>query len=596
MADSPLKNSDGVATFTIKIAGAPINSEYQVVSIEVNKQINRIPTATFELLDGSPATGEFPISDENDFKPGNEVIISAGYDSTESQIFRGIIIRHGISISGESGAKLIIECKDKAIGMTIARHSNNYVKQKDSEIITTLINNCSGVTADVATTTTTFEELVQFNCTDWDFILARAEANGLVICIDDNTLTIKEPQTSSSAVLTLTYGNDLIEFTADIDARYQFKSVKGISWDISTQTAVFEQVAAKTMNAQGDLKSVELADTLALADYRMQTGTALEKTALKDWATGQQVKSALARIRGQMKFQGNASAKVGCIIEVVGVGNRFSGDLYISGVKQTIGEGQWFTETTFGLSPSWSAEHRDLAAPPAAGLMPGVEGLQIGVVMKLDGDPNEQNRIQVSVPVMQAQTEGVWARLATYYASSDFGHFFIPEIGDEVVLGYFNNDPCEPVILGSMYSSKNNPAYALSAENNLKAIVTKSKLKIEFNEEDKVITVITPSNNKIILSDKDKSILLQDQNDNKVELGTGGITLDSPKDITISAKGKISIDAVGAVSISSKADVKGEGLNVNLTAKVGFVAKGSATAELSASGQTTVKGAMVMIN
>ena len=72
--------------------------------------------------------------------------------------------------------------------------------------------------------------------------------------------------------------------------------------------------------------------------------------------------------------------------------------------------------------------------------------------------------------------------------------------------------------------------------------------------------------------------------------------MDSAKDIIITAKGKVTIDAVGDVGISSKADIKIEGLNINEIAKVGFVAKGSATAELSASGQTTIKGAMVMIN
>ncbi|MCH8207813.1 MAG: Rhs element Vgr protein, partial [Nitrospinae bacterium] len=67
-------------------------------------------------------------------------------------------------------------------------------------------------------------------------------------------------------------------------------------------------------------------------------------------------------------------------------------------------------------------------------------------------------------------------------------------------------------------------------------------------------------------------------------------------DISITAKGKVTIDAVGEVGITSKADVKVEGLNVSNTAKVGFTAKGNATAEISASGQTTIKGAMVMIN
>jgi uncharacterized protein involved in type VI secretion and phage assembly len=152
------------------------------------------------------------------------------------------------------------------------------------------------------------------------------------------------------------------------------------------------------------------------------------------------------------------------------------------------------------------------------------------------------------------------------------------------------------VVLGSLYSSKRKPPYALAAENDTKALVTRSKCKLEINEKDKIITLTTPGNNKVVLDDKDKSILLSDQNGNTVKLSDAGIALDSPKDIKLTAKGGITLDAVNAVQITSKADVKVAGLNINCEAQVGIVAKGSASAELSAAGQTTVKGAMVMIN
>ncbi|MCG7757853.1 MAG: hypothetical protein LZF63_14500, partial [Nitrosomonas sp.] len=85
-------------------------------------------------------------------------------------------------------------------------------------------------------------------------------------------------------------------------------------------------------------------------------------------------------------------------------------------------------------------------------------------------------------------------------------------------------------------------------------------------------------------------------NANKIELNSSGITIDSPKDIKISAKGKVTIDAVSNIELTAQADIKNQGLNINHQANIGFSAKGNATAELSASGQTTVKGAIVMIN
>ncbi len=107
----------------------------------------------------------------------------------------------------------------------------------------------------------------------------------------------------------------------------------------------------------------------------------------------------------------------------------------------------------------------------------------------------------------------------------------------------------------------------------------------------------TPGANSITISDEDKSILIKDQNGNSIKMSSSGIDLDSAKDINLTSKGNISIKATSKVSVeASGGDVEMKGLNIKNTAQVGFTAKGNATAEISASGQTTVKGAMVMIN
>lgn len=596
MPSSPSLNSSDAIKLSIFANGNQIDEAIQVVSVSVSKTINKIPYAKIILLDGDMPEKDFPISNGDDFKPGSEIKINAGYGQAEETIFVGIIVKHGIKITGDNYSRLVIECRDKAVAMTVGRKNVNYTDKKDSDIISTLISNYGSLSSDVKATTTEYKELVQYYCTNWDFMLSRAEVNGFLVCVDDGKLTIKPPETSASAELKVTYGDDLIEFHADMDARTQLAEVSAAGWDANTQSVIEEKVKPQTLNEQGDLASAELAKVLNVTSFKLQAGVQLEKSSLKDWATGQQIKAGLARIRGHMKFQGSAKAKIGTLIELDGVGNRFNGNVYVSSVNHEITNGNWFTEVDFGMSSDWFAEQRDLVAPPASGFLPGIEGLQIGVVKKLDEDPDTQHRVQVTVPILQAESEGIWARLANFYGSNGFGSFFIPEIGDEVILGYLNNDPSNPVILGSLYSKKQTPPYDLTADNFTKAVVTKSQLKIEFDDDKKITTIITPGDNKVVLSDEDKSILLQDQNGNKVELSADGIVLDSPKDIKITAKGKISIDAVGEVGVTSKADVSVEGLNVNHSANVGFTAKGNATAELSASGQTTVKGAMVMIN
>ena len=596
MAESPKIVGESLVRLSIFCNGTKIDDTYRVIAVTVKKKVNKIPFARIILQDGDMPNADFPISNTDDFKPGAEVKVNAGYMQEEETIFQGIVIKHGISITRANASRLIVECRDKAAKMTVGRKNANYVDSKDSDIITALIGNHSGLSADVGQTKAQYKELVQYYCTDWDYMLSRAEVNGLLVIVEDGKITVKAPQTDSSPQLKVTYGQDLMEFQGEIDARTQLAAVKGIAWDPKTQ-AITEQDGGKpTLNAQGDLSSDDLAKVVDLQSFKLQTSVPVDKTGLKAWADAQMLKSGLARIRGKMKFQGSAKARAGELIELEGVGNRFKGNVFVSSVFHEISQGNWITEVEFGLGPDWLTEKRDIVAPPASGLLPGIEGLQVGVVKKLDEDPEGEHKIQVSVPVLQAETEGVWARLAKFYASEGIGAFFVPEIGDEVVLGYFNNDPCHPVILGSLYSSKRKPPYSLTADNFTKAIVTKSELKIEFDDEKKVTTIETPGGNKIVISDDDKSILLADQNNNTVKLGSDGIALDSPKDIKITAKGKVSVDATGDLELNAKADVKIAGMNVNNEAKVGFVAKGNANAELSASGQTTVKGAMVMIN
>ena len=596
MADSPLTGSTGVVSLTISSNGTALADTIQIVSVEINYCTNKIPSAKLVILDGEVSENDFPVSNADDFKPGVLLTIDAGYAGETTTIFEGVVIKHGIKVDGDNYSRLIIQCKDNAVAMTVGRKNANYIDSTDSDIISTLIGAYGSLSSDVTATTTSHKEIVQYYCSDWDFLLTRAEANGFLVTLDAGKVSVKPPQVDGEAVLTLTYGTDLMAFDADLDAYSQFSSVKGITWDLTTQSALEAEAAPDSLTSQGDLTTADLANVIAPDYFRLQTNAPLESATLTDWAKGQQVKSGLARIRGHATFQGSAKAKIGTLIELKGVGNRFNGNVLVTMVRHQIKNGDWLTEIEFGLSEKWFSEQQCINAPIAAGFTAGVTGLQIGVVKKLDADPESQYKIQVSVPVMQAETEGVWARLASFYGSSDFGAFFIPEIGDEVILGYFNDDPSHPVILGSLYSSKRKPPYELTADNFTKAIVTRSLMKLEFDDEKKIITLITPNNNEIVINDDEKSILIQDENANKIQLDTSGIVLDSPKDIKISAQGNVTIDAVGNIELTAQADIKNQGLNINHEANVGFVAKGNVTAELSSSGQTIVKGSMVMIN
>jgi Rhs element Vgr protein len=595
MADSPEANVDGPLRVALTCDGDD-RADLPLVSVVVRHALNSISWARLVLVDGDMPGGLVPLSDGALFKPGAAIVVKAGYGDDETAIFSGIVVRHGFKISANNYSRLEVECRHAACKMTLGRRSAHYVDQSDSAVIESLIGR-SGLSADVSSTSATHKELVQHDCTDWDFVLARADAMGLVTQCADGKLSVKAPDFDTAAALAVTWGTDLVEFTADIDARQQWKSVQANSWSPAQQGLLQSALAAPLAgNAQGNLDGSTLAAVASPDTYTLQSCAPQTKDVLDAWAKAAQLKATLARIRGRLTFQGSAKALPGTLLTVRGVGERFSGDVYLSAVQHEITDGNWLSHAEFGMPADWHMERPDVRAPANAGLVPGIRGLHIGVVMKLDEDPEGEQRVQVKLPSLQVETPGVWARIAQAHASSGFGHFFVPEVGDEVVLGFFNDDPGHPVILGSLYSSNRTPPYALEAENNTKAVVTRCKHRIEFNEQDKIITIETPAKNTLVLDDKDQSVLLKDQNGNSIKLSSAGIALDSPKDIKLTAQGGITLTATTGIKLDCQADIQAQGLNITAQAQVGFTGKGSATAELSAAGQTTVKGALVMIN
>ena len=596
MADSPLKHATGPLKLVIKSGGSEVDQKLcRVVSVAVDRKINRIPWARIVLEDGDMAEQKFEAGTGESFKPGAEIEIEAGYAQTSTCIFKGIVVTHGVNIHGGQ-AHLEVECRDPAVKLTSLRKNTNHTDKSDSDIIKALIGKVGGLSADVGATQPTHPRMVQFACTDWDFILTRADANGLLVTVDEGKVTVKPPKTSGTAKLKVTWGEDLVDFRAEMDARTQVDAARSVGWDPAKLAIAEADGSSPSLQKQGNVTTADLSAVVGADKAVLQSAVPMEADALKAWADAALLKSGLARIRGTLRFQGSAKVKPGDLMEVAGVGKRFEGTLFLSTVHHDISMGNWYTDVEFGLAPHWFSQREDISLPPASGQLPGVDGLQVGVVKKLDGDPGGQGRIQITLPVMENQEQGLWARLATLYATNESGSFFIPEVGDEVVVGFFNDDPRHPVVLGSLHSSGRKAPHPLTAENHTKAIVSREKLKITFTEDKKIMVLETPGANKITISDEAKGIKLEDQNGNTMVMDDKGIALDSPKDISIKAKGKITLDATGEMSLTSKADVKVKGLNVNATADVGLVAKGSASAEFSASGQTTVKGAMVMIN
>jgi Rhs element Vgr protein len=565
-----------VATFTLLSEGQEVSRAYHLISLVVNHEVNRVPSATIIFVDGEAAKETFEISDKNEFIPGKNIEIKAGYRSVEKRIFKGIVLRHSIKIR-KNGSFLILDCKDTSVKMTVGAKNNYFIQQKDSEIMEALIRQ-NGLSSQVETTPVIHKEVVQMELTDWDFMVMRADMAGRLVFVEDGKITVAKPNFNQEPVQTVVFGSSLLELDAEIDARTQFQDVKGFSWDAANQEVTEVEGKRPAANKLGNLKEDDLAKVIG-TEPKIQHGGDVEKPELQTWADTAWQKAQMAKVKGRAKVQGTEKAKPGVFVRLQGIGNRFKGDAYITAVRHSIAEGNWETDVQFGLEPEWYAKKTGLAGSNP-GLVVPLSGLHAGVVTALENDPDGEDRIKVRLPLISTNAEGTWARVASLDAGANRGAFFRPEMGDEVVVGFLGGDVRHPVVLGMMNSSAKPAPLEASNDNHQKGFVSRSGMKWLMDDSTKNISFETPLGNKILLSEENKGIKIEDQNGNSITLDTQGITLKSAKDVKVTAAAKTEIG----------------GLQLKLAGQSGIEVNGGATLKLVASGLTELKGGLVKIN
>ncbi|OYT86714.1 MAG: hypothetical protein CFE46_14735 [Burkholderiales bacterium PBB6] len=115
MPTSPLASTGNVTSYRVLLGGIDLAPEAPVIEIEVQHALGEVPRARIVLMDGDMPTGDWPLADSGAFLPGTAVEIFAGYDAVSSTIFKGVIARMGVGISGPNRSQLTLECRDCAV-------------------------------------------------------------------------------------------------------------------------------------------------------------------------------------------------------------------------------------------------------------------------------------------------------------------------------------------------------------------------------------------------------------------------------------------------------------------------------------------------
>ncbi|MES1254884.1 MAG: type VI secretion system tip protein VgrG [Acidobacteriota bacterium] len=562
-------------TLTISVDGAELPGTVPILGAEVISQANRIPYARLRIGDGDSARGDFAQSSGDLFVPGAAVSIRAGYHGKTEAVFSGVVLGQRLVVRRAS-SWLEVECRDATFRMTLVRRNRYFETQSDSDVAGTLLDiyKDDGVSAgQITATTVVHPQLLQYQATDWDFMISRLEAAGQVCFVDGGKVSSVKPSLSDKPVADLSFGATVLELDAEIDARTQTGGVRALAWDPSGQSLLDVSAADPGWSGNGNLSAETLSGAAGRKEDLLWHGGALASDELQSLADGAMLRARLAAACGRVRFQGLTAVRPGSVLTLSRLSGRFNGTVYVTGVRHELSAGNWTTDAEFGMPRETHAERVAMSHLPAAGLAAAVHGLQVGIVTELAGDPALEHRIRVKVPLAGMDEQGVWARVAALDAGDQRGTVFRPEKDDEVVLGFFHADPAQPVVLGMLHSSAKAPPITPTDDNDEKGYVSRSKVALRFDDKKKVAILETPGGNRLTLSDDDGGIKLEDQNGNSIVLNKDGIALTSDKK---------------AVTI--------EAMNAEIKAKSGATVKGGSTAEISSSGKLTVKGSMVMIN
>ena len=561
--------------------------DWLLQAIVVENTLNRLATAQLIIFDGTLLEEEFGAADDPALAVGQSITIQVNGSHGLEKLFTGIIVKQNLRCSAEMGTLLCLELKHAAVKMSHARRSKVFVDKDENTIFQDLVKRSKISMNSISTGTHSVEKSIQYNVSDWDFLIMRAEANGLLIAANGEKLEIFSPRIEKSTSLKFRLGQDILELDAAIDARQQYATTQSHTWDFESlkpqdtkttqNSSVNEQFKAPDRSALSQSQGDDPNQLLQPGDH--------PKDEMSAWADAQVMRSALGRIRGTVKITGEARVKAGGTIEISGASNAFNGLHFVSAVRHEFSDGSWTTDLELGLDQERYASAFDVNDVPVSGLLAKMPGLQLGKVEQVKDDPRKQHRVKVSFVGLPDKHEGVWARVASLDAGKNHGMFFRPQVGDEVLLGFLNEDPRDVMVLGGLYNGKDHkPPFAVDKDGyNEQGILTAAGIKLKFSEKDDSILLETKKGDKIQVVGKksgSEGIRMQDQFGNLIEMGRKGITIKSKTALKLEAGSKMDIKTV---------ELNGE-------AKSTLKMKGNASAEISSSGVTIIKGSLVKIN
>jgi uncharacterized protein involved in type VI secretion and phage assembly len=607
---------------TIKIDGTEVSKDFEkdLAEVVVDTSLHLPDMFAIELRDH-----DLKWVDESALLDiGNEVVISfktaeeGAWGGLAAQLITGEITAIEPRFSWDGKTSLMIRGYDKSHRLHRGKQTRTFLQKKDSQVVDTIAGEV-GLTASADATSVTYDYILQSNQTNMEFLTSRAERIGYQVYCADGTLFFKKGDANLGDGPTLEYGDDLHSFRPRWTAANQADSVVVRSWDPKNKTAIQSTTSPPGTLNQGGMTATggsKASSAFSSATQVVADRPVFTADEASEIATGLSNDISREFVQAEGSCVGNPELKAGWRIMIEGVGTRFSGYYLVTSATHIWNKDGYETEF------SMTGRH-----PNTISHLLGVDGnghsLDQGRVMGVApalvtnvNDPDDLGRVKVKYAWLGDDIESDWLRIAAPMAGAERGMFYLPEVGDEVLIAFEQGDIHRPYLIGALWSSTDKPPKPISevAEGgkvNLRVIKSRAGhlVTLDDTEGAEQVSVTSKSGHTVILDDKDgsESITIKDKtgkNSMVIDSTKNSLTINVEGDFVVNAKGKVSINSTQDMTLDSKAkanltsmsgttlDSKGTAAFKGMSVEV----NGQTTLKLSGSIMTEVKGGIVKIN
>jgi phage protein D/phage baseplate assembly protein gpV len=521
-----------------------------------------------------------------------------GSNKKDEILAKGEITAIEPSFSNDLGAAVVIRGYDKSHRLYRSKKTRVFNQMTDSDIVLKVSKEC-GLKTKVDKTSEVHEHIFQVAQSDIDFLQARANHVGYFLYVEDGVLNFRrEPEKSPR--LTLDWGENLIDFQARLSTAEQVNEVEVHGWDPTDKKAIIGK--SGTPKNTPKIKGVNHGGTFTKKSFGKKNEEVVNNDSVSTQGEADGLALSILNERCHAFFEAEGTCRgdpvlaAGVEVELKGIGTRFSGRYRVTRAVHRYDYSGYMTQ--FEIS---GYRANTLGQLLENGDTTSGYGVVVGVVTNVN-DPDGLARVKVKLPTISDKLESNWARLVNPMAGPGRGFEFIPEVNDEVLVAFENDDINKPYILGSLWNGKDKPP---EASNSIVASNGKVEKRVIYSRSGHKIT-IDDSDGKEKISIVDKT----GKNSIDIDSSSNHVAINADGDIQLKAKGKIKIEG-SDIMMEAKSGAKLKGASVDLDASGAAKVKGSnvdvkATAQMNieSSATTNVKGgamlelkaAMVKIN